>query len=55
MWFSQLQIGNLLTVLQHLHNVLLDHGQNYLSSKTTGNSVKSTLSRHSITGGKNTH
>ena len=41
----------LLTVLQHLHDVLFDHWQNDLSSQTTGNSVQSTFPSHSITDG----
>lgn len=40
---------HLLTVLQHLHDVLLDHGKDDLSSEATGNPVQSTLTRHSIT------
>lgn len=47
----QREISGLLTVSQHLHNVLFDHGQNYLSPETAGNSVQGALPRHGITVG----
>lgn len=49
--YIQTSMG-LLTVLQHLHDVLFDHGQNDLSSQATGNPVQSALPSNSIAGGK---
>lgn len=40
----------LLTILQHLHDMLFDHGKNDLSSQTTGNSIERALPSHSVTG-----
>lgn len=42
----------LLTVMQHLHDVLFDHGQNDLSPQATGDSVQSALTGNGIAGGK---
>ena len=38
-----------LTVLEHGHDVLLDHGQDDLASQPTGDAVQSALPSHCVT------
>lgn len=45
------RVSGLLTVLQHLHDVLFNHGQNDLPPETTGDSVQSALPGHGVTEG----